>query len=121
MYGKMLGGLAANPASHGVDLGAPPEFDGQLPKPTGVGAVPTGTPGTTAKGAADECILALRTCMGYYPSLKDQLEQTITAIKGAASGKKSGPPAPPLGQAAPPGAPTPEVTPTELSGSPGSV
>lgn len=122
-YGAALAAAAAapNPAAHGIDAGAPPKFDGQLPPPTGTGAVPTGTPGTSAKGSADEAILALRTCMGYYPSLKDQLEQTITALKGAAGSKSAGPPPAPLGSAAPPGAPLPETPPTDLSGQPGAM
>lgn len=119
MYGKVLAGAAPNPAAHGVDAGAPPAFDGQLPMPTNVGAMPTGTPGTSAKAAADEAVLALRTLMGYQPSLKDTLEQTISAIKGAAGGKSAGPPAASLGSAQPPGAPLPATPATDLSGSPG--
>lgn len=122
-YGGLLAQAAgaANPAAHGVGQGDPPQFQDQPPLPTNIGAVPTGSPGTAPKQAADEAVLSLRAMAGFFPSIGPDIEQMITKIKGAQSAKSAGPPRAPLGSAQPPGAATAEVPPTDLSGGPGPM
>jgi len=127
-YGSLLGALGGavgggappNPAAMGIGMGAPPALKGVPPPPTGVGAMPTSMGGTDPKLAADEAVLKLRTAIGFFPNLKDQLEQAIDALKGAASKSGAGATPSALGQPSPPGTPPPEVPGPELSGSPGS-
>jgi hypothetical protein len=109
-----------NPAAMAAPPGPLPPQEGLPPPPSGVGAIPTGDPGTTAKGAADTAILGLRECVGHYPSLAPVIQATIDAIKAAAQ-TKGGPPKAGLGQPSPPGTPPPVVPASGASGSPGMI
>jgi uncharacterized protein YjbJ (UPF0337 family) len=84
-----------------------------------VGAIPTGDPGTTAKGAADQAILALRECLGFYPALGPDVQALVDKIKGAAQASAAKPKQA-LGQPSPLGTPPPEVPATGVSGAPGA-
>lgn len=130
-YGDLLdklgggGGAPVGPppaAAQGVNLGKPPVMPGLPPKPTGVGAMPTGDPSTTKKAAADNAVLSLRELQGYYPSLKQMLDAAIDGIKALAKGAGGAePPAAAVGEPAPPGAQPPAAPASPLSGSPGPM
>jgi hypothetical protein len=83
------------------------------------GAIPTGDPGTTAKGSADNAVLALREVVGFFPALGPDVDAFVSKIKAAAQAK-GGAPKQALGQPSPLGTPPPEVPGTSLSGSPGA-
>lgn len=106
----------AAPASLGV--GTPPQMPGLPPAPTGIGAMPTGSAGTTPKGAADSAILYLREAQGHFPAMKQQIDAMIESLKSAAS--SNAPTAAP-GQPSPLGTPTPAAPPIANSGSAGSM
>jgi len=119
MYANALG-RTAPPSVLGIGAGAPPKMPDQLPTPTGVGAVPTGDPGSTPKEIADQAIIKLRAAATAFPSLASQLNGCADALV-AASRAQAGPPPAGLGQPTPtPGTPLPEVPPTSLSGTVGA-
>lgn len=96
-----------------------PPTEGLPPAPTMTGAIPTGDPGTTAKGAADNAVLALREVVGFYPALGPDVNAFVEKIKAAAqaAGAK---PKQALGQPSALGTPPPEVPGSSVSGSPGA-
>jgi hypothetical protein len=109
--------LTRNPASLGT--GSPPTMPGLPPSPQMVGQMPVGSTSTTAKGAADAAILALRDAKGYFPNLGDAIEGIIGQLKSAA--QQHGKPPPPVGFPGGPGAAVSESSPTQDSGTPGGI
>lgn len=107
--GPKMGPPAATPG-----LGAPPSLPGLPPPPTNIGALPLGTPGTTAKTAGDDAITALRVFQGFKPSMQAEIESMISKIKDTVKGE----PIPPTGEAQAPGTPA-SPTPVSESGSTG--
>ena len=105
-------------AAQGVGLGAPPKFEGALPPPTGMGQMPLGAPGTSAKSSADEAILALRAAQAFFPSLGPQVSGLIDALKSAAQQAQAKPTVA-LGTPSKLGSSPPPANPIPLSGSPG--
>jgi hypothetical protein len=106
-------------AMHGVGMGPPPPMGpGMPPPPTGMGAMPTGGAANSTKQAADTAILALRELSSVIPQLGPQTSAFIDQIKAAVSV-----PAPAAPSSAPviPGAPPPEMSNLDDSGSPGSM
>ena len=111
---------AASPQPAAMNPSPNPPSEGLPPAPTGIGAIPTGDPGTTAKGAADQAILSLREVLGFYPALGPDVQGIIDKIKGAAQAQ-SAKPKQALGQPSPLGTPPPEVPGPSLSGTPGAA
>ena len=84
---------APNPASPA--LGNIPSQ--QLPpKPTGVGAMPTGSPTRTKTTVGGEAIAALRDLQGYTPELFNDINAFIGQIKNATKPKQGENPGPTL-------------------------
>jgi len=113
MYSQALGPAAAL----GVGKGQPPNLPDALPSPTGIGAIPTGSPGSTPKEIADAAIIKLRAAAAQFPNLAQQLNACADALKQAAQAPGG---AAPLSAAPKPGSPLPEVAPTALSGTAGT-
>jgi hypothetical protein len=129
-YGNILqklatGGAApagvAAPAALGVGVGAPPKMPDLPPPPTMTGAMPTGSPSTDKKAAADQAVTSLRDLKGHYPQLGTMLDATVDAIKAAATGPGGAAPTGPLGAPSAPGTPPPAVPAPAASGSPGAL
>lgn len=112
---------AGPPPMNTASLGAgpPPPMPGLPPPPQMMGMMPTGGVSTTAKASADATILQLRDAKGHFPALGDTIENLIAQLKSAAT--QSGPPSPPVGSPAGPGAANVDTSPTMESGSPGMV
>lgn len=110
----MNGAMKMGPPAATQGLGDPPKLPGLPPPPTNIGAMPIGSPGTTAKTAGDDAITALRVFQGFVPSMTQEIEAMIGKIKDAAK------PAPPsaAGEAQAPGS-SPEAAPLSESGSTG--
>jgi hypothetical protein len=109
---------APNPAS--PSLGPIPK--GQLPPPpSGVGAMPTGSPTRTKQTVGGEAIAALRDLQGYAPELFNDVNDFIARIKNATKPQANENPGPPLGEPGVPGAAQLDASPELDSGSPGGV
>lgn len=119
-----LGGVDAamkappNPASPGLG----PIPGSQLPpKPTGVGAMPTGSPTRTKTTVGGEAIAALRDLQGYAPELLDSINSFISQIKAATKPKQGESPGPALGEPGVPGAAQLDASPELDSGQAGAL
>lgn len=109
---------APNPASPA--LGNIPSQ--QLPpKPTGVGAMPTGSPTRTKTTVGGEAIAALRDLQGYTPELFNDINAFIGQIKNATKPKQGENPGPPLSEPGVPGAAQLDASPELDSGNPGAT
>ena len=119
-----LGGVDAamksppNPASPG--LGAIPGKQ-LAPPPTGVGAMPTGSPTRTKTTVGGEAIASLRDLQGYCPELYNQINEFISQIKSATKPQANQNPGPPLGEPGTPGAAQLDASPEFDSGSAGPI
>lgn len=120
-FGAALNAIAGGPAAPQAatpGIGQPPKLPGTPPAPTGVGAMPTGNASIDAKGSADQAILALRECSGYFPNLRNDIDALIAQLKSAATPPKG--PGPSVGAAdAGPAIGGSETAPGMESGSPG--
>ena len=119
-----LGGVAdavksaPNPASPGLG----PIPGKQLPpSPTGVGAMPTGSPTRTKTTVGGEAIAALRDLQGYTPELFNDINAFIGQIKNATKPKQGENPGPPLSEPGVPGAAQLDASPELDSGNPGAT
>ena len=91
------------------------------PPPTGVGAMPTGSPTRTKTTVGGEAIAALRDLQGYTPELYNDINAFIGQIKSATKPQPNQNPGPPLSEPGVPGAAQLDASPEMDSGSPGAT
>lgn len=119
-YLSALAGAQPGPPPPTVNVGGPP-------KPTGIGAMATGSPGTSPREAASAAVAALRELQKSHPQMGDQISGWVASIISAAQANPgatnaTGTPNPlgappaaaaPAMPAAPPAAPPPLVPPLQ--------
>ena len=109
---------APNPASPGLG----PIPGKQLPPPpSGVGAMPTGSPTRTKQTVGGEAIAALRDLAGYSPELGSAINDFVAQIKNATKPQPGQSPGPALGEPGVPGAAQLDASPEMDSGNPGGI
>lgn len=114
-------GGAMTPPAATKGLGDVPEMPNLPPPPTGAGAVDTGSSGTTKISAGGEAIEALRSLIGFVPSMANDINEIITKIKAATVPKPGENAGPALGKPGDIGSAQLDGSPTMESGSSGAM